>query len=186
MALIKEYIDGAGITANYWRLSRIVLPTLLTPRTSTVNSNFETVGWSSGTLTFELYRDTQARKVENRDPMLFKDISVAGSFFMGLTMSTDINVAKQTIYNKSSKIPGFENAVQDEAIDDVTPPVVEETPVVPTSEPAVVVEPVVSPVETPTPEVVTEPVVEEPTPEVVTEPVVEQTPEEVIPTDPAV
>ena len=122
MALIKAKTNNAGITGNYWRVVRIVPPSFTSGITlDTTGQGVPFESWGYGTLTFELYRDINARKVENRTPLDTQEIPMPGSFFMGMTLVDDVSLVKRVIYERHGDIPGLEDATQDFSPDPTTP-----------------------------------------------------------------
>ncbi len=126
MALIKAETNQAGVTGNYWRLTRIIPPVFNGGASSMMpGMGGGPEGWGYGTLTFELYRDAAARKTELRQPLTTRDVSLPGEFFMGMTLVNDPSLVKRVIYERHSAIPGFTDAETD-VVGDASVPVDEE------------------------------------------------------------
>jgi len=129
MALIKAETNAAGITGNYWRLVRIIPPVFnggaqgYSALTTMPGVNVGPEGWGYGTLTFELYRDSAARKTELRQPLATKDITLPGDFFMGMVLVGDVSLVKRVIYERHANIPGFTDATPDFDVGDANQPV---------------------------------------------------------------
>ena len=111
MALILEKIDEAGVAGSYWKLIQIFFPSLTLSPNLRAPIRTGDVGWSNGVLEFALYRDTQARKIENRLPISTERITVTEAFFDGLPISSDLEVMTKAIYARSHLIPELSTAI---------------------------------------------------------------------------